>query len=147
MPIIKLRKEDFPLIDWREVRRHVAAQYEQVETSIELFTRSERNGWQATIKEPDPEFDTGTAIVCRFWLDPQSRRQRPRLTDPDRTAYITRRERSFLENFLRTITSQPWLNLKVVWLKSDVKGIIVIHFKVYDYEPFLREKTTAPHSP
>jgi len=144
LPIIKLTKAGFPLIDWRAVTAHIAEQYVQVETVLSLFTKDTANGWMAEVVPPDGRHGSARAIECTFWLDPRTRRKRPSLTDPDRAAYITRRERKFLDEFMRTITSQPWLNLKTVWMKSEQPGLIAVHFKVYDYEPFLKDKTPAP---
>ncbi len=145
LPIIKINPVDFGLFDWPAVRKHIADQRLVIQTDVWLFTSSQENGWMADLHPDGQRHKSALSIPCQFWLDPHSRRKRPRLTDPDRTAYITQRERRFLGEFLRTITMQPWLNLKVVWLPKELEGTITVHFKVYDYEPFLKEKTTAPN--
>lgn len=144
MPITKITRDHFPLIDWKGVKAHIAAQREAVHTTIYLFATSKSNGWMANLEPDGEQHQSPLVIPCQFWLDPYSRRSRPRLTDPDRTSYFTKGERIFLARFLGTITNQPWLNLKTVWLKNETPGLITIHFKVYDYAPFLKGKTTAP---
>jgi hypothetical protein len=144
LPIIKINPADFALFDWRAMKKHITDQRLVIQTDIWLFTNSHENGWVADPNPEGPRHKSALAIPYHFWLDPYSRRKRPRLTDPDRAAFITQRERRFLEEFFRTITIQPWLNLKVVWLPKEADGIITVHFKVYDYEPFLKVKSPAP---
>lgn len=139
MPILKIGKEDFSKIDWLAIKDHLNQVYEHVETNITLFTRHSIS-WMAEVDSQWTDHKPETAIICQFWLDPDSLRKRPRLANPKRAGYIMRHEKKALINFLRTITSQPWLNIKAVWYYPECKnGIITIHFKVYDYELFWKD--------
>jgi len=139
MPIYKIGRDDFPLIDWQKIKAHLQRVYEFVETDISLFTGGSAS-WFSEVDSQWTDHKPSTVIICQFWLNHEVRRQRPKLDNPTRAGFIMRHEKEFIRNFLNSITNKYWLNLKAVWYYPECKdGIITIHFKVNDYEPFLKK--------
>lgn len=150
MPLYRITKEDFPRIDWPAVKSHVHSQLEVIQTELFLFA-SQLLGLKTEI------FLGKNAIVCKFWIDPDSfvlghthyRRkrwysdscwfcQRPVLKNPKRFVYFSKYENKMIEDFLKSAGSAPWINLKAVRIREQSKdGLLTIHFKVCNYEPFL----------
>lgn len=150
MPLYRITRSDFSRIDWPAVREHVHSKREFIE--LELDKLMSRPGWQALI---NPEnVVRKNAIVCQLWIDPddykrqhlhQERRYRGNdcpcrreiVENPKRFNRLIKSERQAIFDAFKPLQA-PWINLKPVWITDQsTNGLVTLHFKVGDYEPFL----------
>lgn len=150
MPLYRITKSDFSRIDWPAVKKHVHSKREFIES--ELAGLISLPGWQALINPENMLRENVT--ICQLWIDPddykrqhshRQRRyrsydcpcQREVVENPKRFNRLTKSERQAIFDAFRPLRA-PWINLKSVWIKEQShNGLVTLHFKVNDYEPFL----------
>lgn len=151
MPLYRINKSHFPIINWRAVKQHVHSKMEFLEAEISALR--DVPGLSVAIN-PDDVLRNDKTIVCQFWIDPDDYKrkhfhrlrrcrsydcpcQRKIVGNPRRFNYLNRGERDILFKLFRSVR-KPWINLRGIWVKQE-SGLVTVYFKVNDYEPFLLE--------